>query len=130
MKYLRLYTEGFRNEDYFNIIDEHEWWDCFYNRIEMSSRTIDFISKLFSLWDLGVDDNGITVNNNRVSVENYDYQIRVYEVEDEYFYVWCLKSSFSYIGLRRELSHSASYYYKCDQLEGLESFLKSVHIIK
>ena len=92
----------------------------------MSSRTIEVISGLFSNWDIEVDDNKdmISVQGYTawVSKKNYEYVIKVYEVDDEYFYVQVTRS---YPGSTpagstfKQLS-----WYKCDQLDGLKKFLK------
>lgn len=122
MKHLRLF-EGFSDEDYFRYVDNDEWWDNRDERIEMSSRTIDFISGLFSNWNLWIDDNldMISVDNHNIREKNYDYMVKVYEVEDEYFYVEVVRYYPN--------GGTFTYCYKCDQLEGLERFLKSEHII-
>jgi hypothetical protein len=120
MKHIRLF-EGFNTDDYFQHIDNDDWWDNRDEQIEMSYNTIKKICGLFSNWDIEVDDNNlyIILDNQNVSIKNYDYTINLYEVDDEYFYV----------NVTRPYPNAFEYSYKCDQLEGLIKFLKNENII-
>ena len=128
MKHIKLF-EGFNNDDYYQEIDYDDWWDNREIRIEMSSRTIEVISGILMFWDIDVDDNKdmISAYNQNVSIKNYDYEIKVYEVDDEYFYVQVTRS---YPGSTpagstfKQLS-----WYKCDQFDGLKKLLKDKEII-
>jgi hypothetical protein len=129
MKHIKLF-EGFDNDDYFQHIDNDDWWDNRYARIEMSSRTIEVISGLFSNWDIDVDDNKdmISADNQNVSIKKYFYEIKVYEVDDEYFYVQV--HALQSMGTRSYPNGGTfCYCYRCDQLEGLIQFLKNGNII-
>ena len=122
MKHIKLF-EGFNTDDYFQHIDNDDWWDNREIRIEMSSRTIEVISGILMFWDIDVDDNKdmIIADNQNVSIKNYDYEIKVYEVDDEYFYVQVTRSYPN--------GGTFCYCYRCDQLEGLIQFLKNENII-
>ena len=118
MKHIKLF-EGFNTDDYFQHIDNDDWWDNREIRIEMSSRTIEVISGLFSNWDIEVDDNKDMISVQ--AIKNYEYVIKVYEVDDEYFYVEVTRSYPN--------GGTFCYCYRCDQLEGLIQFLKNENII-
>ncbi len=120
MKHLRLF-EGFVG-DYYEEIDVDDYYDNLDIRIEMSSSIIKKISGLFS-WGVDVDDN-----NDIISVicpptmarRGCEYGICLYEVDDEYFYV-CVTKYFD--------GESFTYYYRCDQFDGLKKLLKDKGII-
>jgi len=120
MKHIKLF-EGFDNDDYFQHIDNDDWWDNRDEQIEMSYNTIKKICGLFSNWDIEVDNNMYILDNQNVSIKNYEYTINLYEVDDEYFYVNVTR--------RYPNGESFEYSYKCDQLEGLIKFLKNENII-
>ena len=130
MKHIKLY-EGFNTDDYFQHIDNNDWWDNRDERIEISYNTIKKICGLFSNWDIEVDDNNmyIILDNQNVSIKNYEYTINLYEVDDEYFYVNLTRRYPNGYGLFSRSSGSFEYSYKCDQLEGVIKFLKNAYII-
>jgi hypothetical protein len=123
MKWMKLF-EGFENGDLFQYIDNGDYWDNQDSRIEMSSSTIRIISELFNNWDIeiGDDNDVIYLDNVDIPIKNYRYEIRLYEVYDEYFY----------INITRCYHNGGSFNisYKCDQFEGLVELLKDKNIIK
>ena len=128
MKHIRLF-EGFNTDDYFQHIDNNDWWDNRDEQIEMSYNTIKKICGLFSNWNIEVDDNMyIILDNQNVSIKNYEYTINLYEVDDEYFYVNVTRQ-YIWFDIYYPNGGSFEYSYKCDQLEGVIKFLKNENII-
>jgi len=120
MKYLRVF-EGFVG-DYYQKVDNEEYWDNLAERLEMSSNLIDKIRKLFPgcevylipFFELESDLDYITSDGD-LCIKIKDFMtIRLYEVDDEYFYVNVNDES----------------YYKCDQFEGLVKLLVDKNIIR
>jgi hypothetical protein len=133
MKYLRLF-EGFSDE-YYVKIDNEEYWDNVDRRVEMSSNDISLLTKLFSVsTGVGIGStNGLNrrllavtnimyVNKRRkVSGLLYDYSMKIYKVDDEYFYV----NIISHQPILPWSDFEMEYSYKCDQTDGLVEFLKN-----
>ena len=130
MKYLRLF-EGF-GSDYYVKIDNEEYWDNVGRRVEMSSNDISLLTKLFSVsTGVGIgsrrnqkflDLNIMYVNKRRkVSGLLYDYSMKIYKVDDEYFYV----NIISHKPILPWSDFEIEYSYKCDQIDGLVEFLKN-----
>jgi hypothetical protein len=118
------YFEGFGG-DYYEEIDVDDYYDNLDRRIKIHvvpRSSIKKISGLFS-WGVDVDDN-----NDIISVicpptmarRGCEYGIFLYEVDDEYFYV-CVTKYFD--------GESFTYYYRCDQFDGLKKLLKDKGII-
>lgn len=133
MKHLRLF-EGF-GDDYYVKIDNEEYWDNVGRRVEMSSNDISLLTKLFSvstgvgigstngsIQDRFLDLNIMYVNKRRkVSGLLYDYSMKIYKVDDEYFYV----NIISHQPILPWSDFEMDYSYKCDQIDGLVEFLKN-----
>jgi hypothetical protein len=132
MKYLRLF-EGF-GDDYYEEIDNEEYWDNVDRRVEMSSNDISLLTKLFSvstgvgigstngsIQDRFLDLNIMYVNKRRKVSGLYDYSMKIYKVDDEYFYV----NIISHQPILPWSDFEMDYSYKCDQTDGLVEFLKN-----
>ena len=128
MKHLRLF-EGF-GSDYYEEIDNEEYWDNVGRRVEMSSNDISLLTKLFSVSTgvgigstngLNLDLNIMYVNKRRKVSGLYDYSMKIYKVDDEYFYV----NIISHQPILPWSDFEMEYSYKCDQTDGLVEFLKN-----
>jgi hypothetical protein len=103
--------EMFRTDDYYQEISRDEW--NYFTPLSIKKSSIDKIMKVFP--SIYIDDYYLRSYSKGIVV-------RIYESEDEYFYVYYLDNS------RYGIKPPAKLY-KCDQIEGLFKLLKDKDII-
>jgi hypothetical protein len=118
--------ETFETNDYYQEVSMDEW--NYFTPLMITKSNIDKIMKI-----LPCEKMLVPLEKSNCGAE-YSYlrykgeKIKIYESEDEYFYV-CYFDPNQFAGLNLNLRSHGVYYYKCDQFEGLVKFLKDKGII-